>query len=133
MVLVRYGARSQVSYDWTPAVAYPFGKGHKPCGMGNPDVMFPDPTDTESHELALMACGLCDVLETCLEHALAQPASHDHGIWGGTTREQRIAIRRSRSREAKAAKNDPKVRPRPFGTHRPWWAGPAFLPFPQAA
>lgn len=113
-------------------MAFPLGRGLKPCSSAErPDQMFPHPTDDEGHEVALMACGLCDVRDECLEWALTFPASQDFGVWGGTTERERAKIRRQRSRAAR--KNEPKARPRPRRTRRPWWAGPALLPSPLAA
>lgn len=39
-------------------------------------------------------CGSCPVRVACLEHALCIAPSYDHGIFGGTTRGERLALRR---------------------------------------
>jgi hypothetical protein len=39
----------------------------------------------------------CPLIDLCLEFALA---THQRGIWGGTTEEQRSEIRRTRRRKA---------------------------------
>lgn len=47
---------------------------------------------------AKLACSVCMVKDDCLEFALA--ARIEHGIWGGTTPDQRVAILRRRLRPA---------------------------------
>jgi WhiB family redox-sensing transcriptional regulator len=42
---------------------------------------------------ALRVCEDCPVQEECLDFALQFDDSRDFGVWGGTTREQRIRIR----------------------------------------
>ena len=53
-------------------------------------------TDTED-ELGVLAaqtiCELCIVRQRCLEFGLNLPERVDFGIWGGTTPEQRVALR----------------------------------------
>ncbi len=39
---------------------------------------------------AIQVCRVCPVRDPCLDHALAVP--EPHGVWGGTTPEQRTAI-----------------------------------------
>jgi hypothetical protein len=49
------------------------------------------------HDLAARAkwvCAGCPVAPACLADALAAPCSADHGIRGGTTREERRPLRR---------------------------------------
>jgi WhiB family transcriptional regulator, redox-sensing transcriptional regulator len=43
---------------------------------------------------AYKICDTCPVLEECQEFALTNPGCH--GIWGGLSEKQRVAIRRSR-------------------------------------
>lgn len=51
----------------------------------------------ERESRALAFCARCPVIEICLQHALALP--ENHGIWGGTTEQER-AERRRRSTAA---------------------------------
>ncbi len=72
-------------------------------GLG--DVMFPDgdecsPVYRRGAEIARAVCAGCPARASCLGHALT--AGEDHGVWGGTTPEERRAMRR-RAREAKGA------------------------------
>ena len=72
-------------------------------GLG--DVMFPDgeehsPVYRRGAEIACGVCGGCPARAACLGHALT--AGEDHGVWGGTTPEERRAMCR-RAREAKGA------------------------------
>ena len=58
--------------------------------------------DTEDKLGVLAAqtvCELCIVRERCLEFGLNLPERIDFGIWGGTTPEQRIALRAARERD----------------------------------
>lgn len=47
-------------------------------------------------DIALEYCANCLVRTECLTYALDQDPSYDWGVWGGTTREQRITLRRRR-------------------------------------
>jgi WhiB family transcriptional regulator, redox-sensing transcriptional regulator len=47
-------------------------------------------------EAAKRVCGGCPVIDQCREWAIAHGA--DHGVWGGLTAEERIAMRRARAR-----------------------------------
>jgi WhiB family transcriptional regulator, redox-sensing transcriptional regulator len=40
-------------------------------------------------------CARCPVQPQCLEDALAQPVSRDHGFWGGTSENERKALRKA--------------------------------------
>jgi len=51
---------------------------------------------------ALRICGDCSVRTNCLDQALATPADLDYGVWGGTTRRQRRAVRRGTTTMADA-------------------------------
>lgn len=56
------------------------------------------PTEGGNATEAMRICGLCPdwVREKCLEAALSVPHREDHGVWGGTSRKQRLAIRKER-------------------------------------
>ncbi len=45
---------------------------------------------------ALELCAGCPVTGECLAYALTMPANGDFGIWGGTTANQRVKIRKLR-------------------------------------
>jgi WhiB family transcriptional regulator, redox-sensing transcriptional regulator len=66
------------------------------CKTAEPDLFFPisSPAATGGSDAAraLAICGSCPVRAECLEYAMA--TSQVHGIWGGTTEEQRLALRR---------------------------------------
>ncbi len=49
---------------------------------------------------ARAVCARCPVTEPCLAEALARTDPDDWGIWGGTTRHERIVIRRQQRQEA---------------------------------
>lgn len=50
--------------------------------------------DEDDSGLALSYCGRCPVRRECLAEALTEPRHRDYGIWGGTTRQQRLRMRR---------------------------------------
>jgi WhiB family redox-sensing transcriptional regulator len=73
--------------DWRAAGA---------CVAADPDLFFPisgrGPAARQA-ERALRVCAGCLVRRQCLEFALR--AGEEDGIWGGTTPEERIRIRRA--------------------------------------
>jgi WhiB family transcriptional regulator, redox-sensing transcriptional regulator len=66
---------------------------HGACRGTDPELFFPvafTGAAAEQVSSAKAVCGRCQVRENCLSYALrAMP----HGIWGGTTRQERIAMR----------------------------------------
>lgn len=42
--------------------------------------------------------GECEVREQCLRHAITWP--EEHGVWGGTTPEERVRLRRNKVKMA---------------------------------
>jgi WhiB family redox-sensing transcriptional regulator len=65
------------------------------CRDTDPDLFFPVGTTgpaIEQIENAKAVCRVCDVQKSCLEFALV--TNQDSGIWGGTSEEERRAIRR---------------------------------------
>jgi WhiB family transcriptional regulator, redox-sensing transcriptional regulator len=78
--------------DWRAAGA---------CLAADPDLFYPiavgDAARTQVAR-ALRICGDCQVRQQCLDFALRTGESH--GIWGGTTPEDRVRTRRARTRRA---------------------------------
>ena len=74
------------------------------CRDTDPDLFFPVGTTgpaIEQIENAKAVCRVCDVQKSCLEYALV--TNQDSGIWGGTSEEERRALRRqwvARNRKA---------------------------------
>ena len=74
------------------------------CRDTDPDLFFPVGTTgpaIEQIENAKAVCRVCDVQQSCLEYALV--TNQDSGIWGGTSEEERRALRRqwvARNRKA---------------------------------
>ncbi|WP_097930951.1 MULTISPECIES: WhiB family transcriptional regulator [unclassified Streptomyces] len=54
------------------------------CQTTDPEIFFPEGGGAGN---AIKVCDGCPVKRRCLDHALT--AGEDHGIWGGTTRNQR--------------------------------------------
>jgi WhiB family redox-sensing transcriptional regulator len=76
------------------------------CRDTDPDLFFPVGTTgpaIEQIENAKAVCRACDVQKSCLDYALV--TNQDSGIWGGTSEEERRALRRqwvARNRKATA-------------------------------
>jgi WhiB family redox-sensing transcriptional regulator len=76
------------------------------CRDTDPDLFFPVGTTgpaIEQIDNAKTVCRTCDVQAACLEYALV--TNQDSGIWGGTSEEERRALRRqwvARQRRATA-------------------------------
>ena len=69
------------------------------CLNTDPDVFFPVAVGTASTKQvarALRICDGCQVRRQCLDFALR--SGEKDGIWGGTTPEDRVRARRSRTR-----------------------------------
>lgn len=61
------------------------------------DIFFPvsyDKTKRAELRLALKVCNLCEVRAECLEYAMQQHDTRDHGVYGGTVPQQRREIAR---------------------------------------
>ncbi|MFJ3141660.1 WhiB family transcriptional regulator [Streptomyces halstedii] len=54
------------------------------CATTDPELFFPE---SGAPLAAIKVCKGCPVRRRCLDYALTAP--EDHGIWGGTTRNQR--------------------------------------------
>lgn len=61
--------------------------------VGAPDMWFPE-TGADNTKDAKAICAKCPVRETCLEYALDNHL--EHGIFGGTTRNERRVLRKER-------------------------------------
>lgn len=53
----------------------------------------PGPAADRLLSAALELCANCTVQTDCLTHALHTPSGNDYGVWGGTTRRQRLRLR----------------------------------------
>jgi WhiB family redox-sensing transcriptional regulator len=79
---------------------------HSACRDTDPDLFFPVGTTgpaIEQIDTAKSVCQACDAQAACLEYALV--TNQDSGIWGGTSEEERRALRRqwvARQRKASA-------------------------------
>jgi len=68
------------------------------CRDSDPDLYFPIGTTGPAIEQIANAksiCRQCEVQGSCLDFALS--TNQDHGIWGGTTEQERRQIRRRRA------------------------------------
>lgn len=66
---------------------------HGACRGTDPELFFPlavTSAEAEQVSSAKAVCGRCQVAAICLSYAMK---TMPHGIWGGTTREERIAMR----------------------------------------
>jgi WhiB family transcriptional regulator, redox-sensing transcriptional regulator len=79
-------------------------RDHSACRDTDPDLFFPVGTTgpaIEQIETAKAVCRQCDVQRECLDYALA--TNQDSGIWGGTSEEERRALRRQYVARRKAS------------------------------
>lgn len=82
------------------------------CRTVDPDLFFPDQVikgvthpKVQARE-AKAICAQCPVRQECLSEALLRP--EPFGIWGGTTEQERVNLRRQRSIKLPAATREPK-------------------------
>jgi WhiB family redox-sensing transcriptional regulator len=78
----------------------------------DPELFFPGSSETGKTRQAKRICADCAVKAPCLADALSRPANADHGIYGGTTPQQRSQIRRrsqSGRRERPSVITDPAL------------------------
>ena len=74
------------------------------CRSTDPDLFFPVGTTglaLEQIDAAKAVCDLCPAKTPCLEFALA--TNQDSGVWGGTSEEERRALRRQWLRQRRVA------------------------------
>jgi WhiB family transcriptional regulator, redox-sensing transcriptional regulator len=72
---------------------------HGACRDEDPDLFFPITSKGPAARQILAAkavCARCPVRSDCLDSALED--SYSYGVWGGTTEEERKAMRRARTR-----------------------------------
>lgn len=62
------------------------------CATVDPELFFPEGRSWTAYTDARRVCARCVVRIECLEAGLDQ----EHGMWGGTTPDERAALRRSR-------------------------------------
>ncbi|MEU0242285.1 WhiB family transcriptional regulator [Nocardiopsis sp. NPDC006198] len=70
--------------------------------VGTPADWEPDPDDAAAVQDALWACEHCTVRSRCLQEALTAPPSHQVGVRGGLTAQERTRLQR-RQRRARAS------------------------------
>ncbi|HXC83016.1 MAG TPA: WhiB family transcriptional regulator [Trebonia sp.] len=81
--------------DWRAASA---------CLSADPDLFFPIATGSAAAVQigkAQRICASCQVRRECFDFAMR--SGETHGVWGGTTPEERIRVRRQRARLTRRA------------------------------
>lgn len=63
------------------------------CAEVDMEAFFPEPGGDGSIRQAKAVCAGCEISDACREYAVR---THQVGIWGGTTNQERVAIRRER-------------------------------------
>lgn len=66
--------------------------GKAVCASADPEEWFPE--QGSSSQRAKKICGGCPVIDECLQFAID---NGEHGIWGGTSRRERLALLRMAS------------------------------------
>ena len=77
------------------------------CLSADPDLFFPVATGTAASREAVRAqrvCAGCRVRQQCLDFAMRN--GEMHGIWGGTTPEERQRARRQRTRRTRPPRRE---------------------------
>jgi WhiB family redox-sensing transcriptional regulator len=77
-----------------------YDKGVAPCATADPEAFFPEREKGSPHSEIRMAktiCRSCPYKQECLEWAVS---NSETGIWGGTTAQERRALRRSKGKIA---------------------------------
>jgi WhiB family transcriptional regulator, redox-sensing transcriptional regulator len=77
------------------------------CATAEPDLFFPIGTGVmgaRQAERAIQICARCQVRRKCLEYAI--DTRETHGIWGGTTPDERLRVHRSRLARQRADRAD---------------------------
>jgi WhiB family redox-sensing transcriptional regulator len=59
------------------------------CLGRDPDLWFPDRSDSVTAKAAVTICAVCPVRGACHREALDHPETTCHGIWGGLTELER--------------------------------------------
>jgi WhiB family transcriptional regulator, redox-sensing transcriptional regulator len=92
--------------------------GRGACRTEDPDLFFPIASTGPALKQVARAkaiCARCEVLAACLSYALE--TGQDCGVWGGTTEQERRAIRAGHMRAALRAQRRPALQ-RPLGKRR---------------
>ena len=72
----------------------PAWQRHAACAGMELDSFYPERGDRTDVRFARAVCGDCPVVRQCLSYALA---NDEHGLWGGTSREQRKTMGRQQA------------------------------------
>jgi WhiB family transcriptional regulator, redox-sensing transcriptional regulator len=69
------------------------------CRSADPDLFFPVSAGSAGAELATAkaVCASCAIRQRCLEYAL--DTRQEHGVWGGTSEDERRALVAGRRRD----------------------------------
>jgi WhiB family redox-sensing transcriptional regulator len=65
---------------------------HPACADEDPELFFPEHGQVTQTSEAKSVCGSCSIRTACLSYALRHGVE---GVWGGTTEEERRAMRRA--------------------------------------
>lgn len=79
------------------------------CLTADPDLFFPiatGPIAVQQIAMARRICAGCQVRQQCLEFAMQ--TAEAHGVWGGTTPDERIRARRARTQQLRRARLSPR-------------------------
>lgn len=71
------------------------------CQYVDGDLWFPEKGGSTRE--AKQVCASCGVQQICLDFALTHPLTSRHGIWGGTSEQERRRMRAARNQTGEAA------------------------------
>jgi len=78
------------------------------CLSADPDLFFPvatGPIAVQQMTMARRICASCHVRQECLDFAMR--SGETHGVWGGTTPDERIRARRASTQRRRRARMSP--------------------------
>ena len=95
-----------MTLTWQRSVDWDTGdwRDHAACRDTDPEFFFPVGTTgmaVEQIESAKRVCHRCPARQACLEFAIA--TNQECGVWGGTSEDERRALRRARKAKPRAA------------------------------
>lgn len=76
--------------------------GEAICSQVDPELWFPEPGEWTRTREAKRLCHTCPLVMACRRWALDHLALSEYGIWGGTTPNERRALRRKQKAEEAA-------------------------------
>ena len=91
-------------------VAFPELDGTQACRDADPELFFPNPSDTAGLVKAKAVCAACPLLRPCAAYALTHAVA---GVWGGTSESDRQRLQRRHGMPQRVVWSSPPASTRP--------------------